>query len=313
MDAHPRAAPRWRRTTPRRGETPGVWVGSGVAGIDGLSVGDEVTAQQMRALFGCGLHPLAEQRRERLEGPDLRDRDFKAVTRLGPVQGLRRRGNRVPGRGRPAHRATTRRPGPPARLPDRRRGPGPDPHPGRPRVVPCRARPGPARRPRAVRDDREDCPGRRPQTVAGYDLTFSPVSRSAPCGRSPDPEVAAQVELAHNEAVADALAFIEKHALFTRRAPTGSARSTSPAWSRPRSRTATRRAGTRTCTPTSRSRTRCRPCPGSGCRIDGRILFKAKVTASETYNTALEKHLRDPPRAGLRRACRHRAGQAPGP
>ena len=35
------------------------------------------------ALFGAGLHPLAEQRRERLEGPDLRDRDFTAVTRLG--------------------------------------------------------------------------------------------------------------------------------------------------------------------------------------------------------------------------------------
>ena len=27
--------------------------------------------------------------------------------------------------------------------------------------------------------------------------------------------------------------------------------------------------------------------------IDGRILFKATVTASETYNTALENHLRD--------------------
>ncbi len=27
--------------------------------------------------------------------------------------------------------------------------------------------------------------------------------------------------------------------------------------------------------------------------IDGRVLFKAKVTASETYNTALEQHLRD--------------------
>ena len=36
-----------------KGETPGRWVGSGVAGIDGLSVGDEVTALQMRALFGA--------------------------------------------------------------------------------------------------------------------------------------------------------------------------------------------------------------------------------------------------------------------
>jgi TrwC relaxase len=27
--------------------------------------------------------------------------------------------------------------------------------------------------------------------------------------------------------------------------------------------------------------------------IDGRVLFKANVAASETYNTALEQHLRD--------------------
>jgi TrwC relaxase len=46
-----------------RGETPGVWVGSGLGGIDGLTVGDPVTAEQMRALFGCGLHPLAAGRR----------------------------------------------------------------------------------------------------------------------------------------------------------------------------------------------------------------------------------------------------------
>ena len=44
-----------------RGETPGVWVGSGMAGIDGLDAGDVVTAEQMRSLFGEGRHPLAGQ------------------------------------------------------------------------------------------------------------------------------------------------------------------------------------------------------------------------------------------------------------
>ena len=56
-----------------RGETPGVWIGSGLDGIDGLTAGDPVTAEQMRALFGCGLHPLAELRQQQLEGPDLTD------------------------------------------------------------------------------------------------------------------------------------------------------------------------------------------------------------------------------------------------
>src|SRR5688572_14688992 len=66
-----------------RGEFPGVWIGSGMNGIDGLTVGDPVTAEQMRALFGCGLHPLAELRQQQLEGPDLSRRDFQDVTQLG--------------------------------------------------------------------------------------------------------------------------------------------------------------------------------------------------------------------------------------
>ena len=42
--------------------------------------------------------------------------------------------------------------------------------------------------------------------------------------------------------------------------------------------------------------------------IDGRVLFKATVAASETYNTALEQHLRD--RLGVRFA--DRPGMDPG-
>src|SRR5215210_8455672 len=66
-----------------RGESPGVWLGSGMEGIDGLDVGDPVTAEQMRALFGCGLHPLAETRLQQLEGPELTLQDFQKVSRLG--------------------------------------------------------------------------------------------------------------------------------------------------------------------------------------------------------------------------------------
>ena len=66
-----------------RGETPGVWIGSGLDGIDGLIAGDPVTAEQMRALFGCGLHPLAETRLRQLEGPNLTGQDFREAMRLG--------------------------------------------------------------------------------------------------------------------------------------------------------------------------------------------------------------------------------------
>jgi hypothetical protein len=66
-----------------RGESPGVWIGSGMDGIDGLAAGDPVTAEQMRALFGCGMHPLAELRQQQLEGADLTPQDFQSVARLG--------------------------------------------------------------------------------------------------------------------------------------------------------------------------------------------------------------------------------------
>jgi hypothetical protein len=66
-----------------RGEAPGVWIGSGLDGIDGLTVGDPVTAEQMRALFGCGLHPLAELRQQQLEGPNLTEGDYQDAARLG--------------------------------------------------------------------------------------------------------------------------------------------------------------------------------------------------------------------------------------
>uniref|UniRef100_UPI0035191C4B relaxase domain-containing protein n=1 Tax=Nocardioides sp. TaxID=35761 RepID=UPI0035191C4B len=44
-----------------KGETPGVWVGSGMEGLEGLDAGDIVTADHMQSLFGSGHHPLATQ------------------------------------------------------------------------------------------------------------------------------------------------------------------------------------------------------------------------------------------------------------
>ena len=61
----------------------------------------------------------------------------------------------------------------------------------------------------------------RTQTVAGYDLTFSPVKSVSTLWAVADPHVAAQIERAHQAAVQDALSFIERHALFTRQGRNG--------------------------------------------------------------------------------------------
>ena len=85
-----------------RGESPGVWVGSGMVGIDGLQAGDAVTAEQMRSLFGAGMHPLAAQRLEQLPDADLTDDNIRAATRLGaPFKVMRGRPQSISDRGGP--------------------------------------------------------------------------------------------------------------------------------------------------------------------------------------------------------------------
>src|SRR6478752_1259034 len=275
-----------------KGETPGRWVGSGVAGIDGLSVGDEVTAQQMRALFGAGLHPLAEQRRERLEGPDLKDRDFKAVTRLGvpfkvysaeatafQVEVAKRIEDHAAALGHPRDY--------PIDSADRARI--------RSQVASEMFRAEHRREPRDARElsgtiARLSRP--RTTTVGGYDLTFSPVKSVSTLWAIAPPQVAAQVELAHNEAVADALAFIEQHALYSREGTDGVRQVDVTGLVAAAFTHRDSRAGDPDLHTHIAVANKVQTLEGKWLSIDGRILFKAKVTASETYNTSLEKHLR---------------------
>jgi hypothetical protein len=81
-----------------RGESPGVWVGSGLVGIDGLNIGDPVTAEQMRNLFGCGLHPLADVNAQQLRAPTSRwtpsRRGCGSALRFGWSMRRRRSGSR---------------------------------------------------------------------------------------------------------------------------------------------------------------------------------------------------------------------------
>ena len=65
-----------------KGETPGAWVGSGLAGIDEIAGGDAVTAEQMQALFAYGFHPLSDQRVGQLEA-GATEAEVKRAQRLG--------------------------------------------------------------------------------------------------------------------------------------------------------------------------------------------------------------------------------------
>jgi conjugative relaxase-like TrwC/TraI family protein len=133
----------------------------------------------------------------------------------------------------------------------------------------------------------------RTQTVAGYDLTFSPVKSVSALWAVADPAVVAVIERAHQAAVQDALAFIEKHALFTRTGPQGIRQVNVRGLVAAAFTHRDSRAGDPDLHTHVAVANKVQTLDGRWLSIDGRVLFKANVAASETYNTALEQHLRD--------------------
>ncbi|HEX8511027.1 MAG TPA: MobF family relaxase, partial [Propionibacteriaceae bacterium] len=276
-----------------RGETPGVWVGSGMAGLGGLSAGDVVTAEQMKALFGSGLHPLAAERQASLQGWDLTELDDRAVTRLGlPFKVYA--GDVSPFRVEVAIRIAAVNEA--AGLP----GDWPVPAGERAEVRTAVARDFfTAEHGRPPADARElastiaRLSRPRTQAVAGYDLTFSPVkSVSTLWAVAPTP-VAAAIERAHQAAVKDALTFLESHAVFTRTGANGVRQVDVQGVVAAAFTHRDSRAGDPDLHTHVAVANKVQTLDGRWLSVDGRVLFKATVAASETYNTALEHHLHD--------------------
>lgn len=283
-----------------KGETPGVWVGSGMESIEGLDAGDVVTADHMQSLFGSGHHPLATQRTKEL---DLRigreeagrptDADYKTAVRLGTPYKVY--DNDIsPFRIEVAKRFSE--------WNEAAGHPGDHPVPAAERA---RIRTEVGREFFRAEHGRDPADARelaatiakhsRPKTnaVAGYDLTFSPVKSVSVLWAISDPKTAAVIERAHQAAIRDALNFIESKALFTRRGTNG-VRQVDV-----RGLVATvfthrdSRAGDPDLHTHVAVANKVQTLDGKWLAIDGRPLHKAVVSASETYNTALERHLVD--------------------
>jgi conjugative relaxase-like TrwC/TraI family protein len=285
-----------------RGEIPGAWIGAGLAGVNGLSVGDAVTAEQMRALFGAGMHPLATQRLGQLGAADLTEANVKAATRLGAPFKVYA-GEVSPFRVEVAKRIALRQEAT-----------------GRPEDEPISATDRVRVRTEVAREFFRNQHGRDPidareiaatiakesrprtQTVAGYDLTFSPVKSVSTLWAVADLYVAAQIEKAHQAAVQDALTFIEGHALFTRQGRNGVRQVNVTGLVATAFTHRDSRAGNPDLHTHVAVANKVQTLDGRWLSIDGRVLFKATVAASETYNTALEHHLHD--RLGIRFAER---------
>ena len=215
-----------------KGETPGLWVGSGIGagdeGIAGLEAGDVVTADHMQSLFGSGHHPLATQRTKELDlmiGRDEAERpteaDYKTAVRLGTPY-------KVYDNDISPFRIDVAK-----RFSEWNEAAG---HPGDypvPAAERARIRTEVGREFFRAEHGREPADARelaatiakhsrsKTNAVAGYDLTFSPVKSVSVLWAIADPKTAAVIERAHQAALKDALDFIEKKALFTRQGTNG--------------------------------------------------------------------------------------------
>ena len=283
-----------------KGETPGVWVGSGMAGIDGLDAGDVVTADHMQNLFGSGKHPLATERTKELDlrigRPDQAsptEAERRAATRLGTPFKVYE--NDVSAfRVEVAQRL--------AAVNEAAGLPGDWPVPAEERA---RIRTEVGRDFFRAEHGRDPADARelaatiakhsRPKTnaVAGYDLTFSPVKSVSVLWALADPKTAAVIERAHQAAIKDALDFIENKALFTRRGTNGIRQVDVRGLVATAFTHRDSRAGDPDLHTHVAVANKVQTLDGKWLAIDGRLLYKAKVSASETYNTALERHLVD--------------------
>ena len=274
----------------QRGESPGRWMGAGLAS---LGVSGEVSEAQMRALFGEGRHPDADA----IELAAVADGatptqalQASALGRAFAVYAAQPSRYRQLVAARCAERNTERD------LPRDRAVPA---------EVTARIRTETAlelfeeqhRRPPL---DRRELAGfiaresRQATTaVAGYDLTFSPVKSVSTLWAIAPRLVATQIEAAHDAAVADTLGWLEREVAFTREGPAGARQVPvrgllAAAFTHRDSRAGDPDLHTHLAV-SNKVQTR----DGRWLALDGRVLHKAKVAASEYYNTRLEAHLRD--------------------
>ena len=272
-----------------KGETPGVWAGSGLAGIEGLAAADVVTAEQMKALFGSGHHPLAEQRLAALP-EDATEAQARDAVRLGvPFK--------VYSPDAPDFVVEVAR-----RIEQVNVDAGK--HRDDPVSVDVRARIRSevatefftTEYDRAPADARELAGAvarySRPKTtaVAGFDLTFSPVKSVSTLWAIADPATAAKIERAHHAAVKDALEYLEKTALFTRTGTNGVKQVDVTGLVAAAFTHRDSRAGDPDLHTHVAVANKVQTLDGKWLSVDGRMIYRAKVTTSETYNTALERH-----------------------
>ena len=295
----------------QKGESPGVWMGSGIASLPVrhgvvyelpvFAAGGRVSERQMVALFGEGRHPDADIIERDLGAQGVHGRRYHRATLLGrefrTYEGTSDFQQRLAHAYR-EHNETLDRPATtaidaPTRASFRSRL-------AREMFLEQHGR--------APADERElsgflaRCSRPAASTVAGYDLTFSPVKSVSALWAIAPREVSDLIAETHHNAVADTISWLEKHACYTRRGNGGPAQVETSGFVAAAFTHRDSRAGDPDLhTHVAVSNKVC-ALDGTWLALDGRALFKNKVAASERYNTRLEALLTE--RLGVRFADR---------
>lgn len=204
-----------------KGESPGMWIGSGLRNLSGegdefgIAEGDEVTAEQMKALYGEGLHPNADM--------IMRHAAAQGATKGGQLQACRL--------GRPfnVHSNAT-----PFRVEIAKRfnaynaaagvkWNAPIPAEDRARIRTDVSREMFAKEyGRAPLDDRElsgwtaKMSRQNTKDVAGFDCAFTPPKSVSVLWALAPMDIARVIEECHDQAVRETIAYLEERAAFAR-------------------------------------------------------------------------------------------------
>src|SRR4051794_2784073 len=272
-----------------KGESPGRWMGSGLAQL-GLALAETVTASQMASLFGQGQHPRAGEIEAELAargGSPAAIAKAIALGRRFPVHDTvsafnvkvaeaftsynREHGRKWNAAIRPEERARIRTQIGTSMFVDEH---GREPQD-----------------PRELSGFIAKESRQATSAVAGFDLSFSPVkSISALWALAPE-KISAEIRSAHEAAVADTLSWLEHEVAYTRVGRGGARQVKTRGLVAAAFTHRDSRAGDPDLHTHVAVSNKVQAEDGRWLALDGRLLYAAKVAASEHYNTRIEAEL----------------------
>lgn len=279
-----------------KGESPGLWMGNGLAGLTGhgpgygVAVGSVVREDQMLALFGSGRHPEADRIEEDAIRQGLGKDAALASSQLGRLfsDGSTGEFQRQLAKAYRDHNTSRG-------LPSRAEIPEPDRARIRTSLALETFRQAHGREPLGRQEFdshmKREMKGQG-RSCAGFDVTFSPVKSISTLWAIAPVEVSRVIEAAQAEAVADAVGWLETEMAFTRRGRAGAQQVETHGFMAAAFVHRDSRAGDPDLhTHVAISNKVQAVADGAWLALDGRAIYQAMVSASERYNSSMERIL----------------------